>query len=184
MVRNSQKTPSAGVLRPLVCDAKHRKKPASLDAATIKQQNDSVNKQLCDKNLHSTDVVGNGNCLFRVISQYVHSSQSKHSELCINIVHHLLSECDIIFDTDSLSPADLSTLPTQSLLMDGQWASEECIKAAADFLKIDIHLYVFVAKISLVVHSQTTGSARHQPIVLVFMSQITSAASRRRAECH
>ena len=120
-----------------------------------------------------------------MISQCVHGSQSKHSELCINIMHHLLSECDIIFDTGSLSPAYLSTLPTQSLLMDGQWAGEEYIKAAADFLKIDIHLYVFVATISPVVHSQTTDSARHQPIVLVFMSQITTATSRRRrAECH
>ena len=147
------------------------KKPAPLDAATIKQRNDSINKQLYDKKLHSTDVVGDGNCLFRAISQCVYGSQSKHNELrIINIVHHLLNKFDIIFDTGSLSPADFSTLQThaQSLLMNGQWAGEECIMAAADFLKTDIHLYVFVANISPIVYSPATDSARHQPIALVF----------------
>ena len=92
------------------------KKPASLDAATIKQRNDSVNKQLYDKKLYSTDVVGDGNCLFRAISQSVFSSQSKHSELRINIVHHLLNKFDIIFDTGSLSHADFCTLKTHTIL--------------------------------------------------------------------
>ena len=152
-----------------------------------KAANDSVIKQLHDKNLHPTDVVGDGNCLFRAISQCVYGSQSKYSELRINIVHHLLSKFDIIFDTGSLSPADFSTLQNhaQSLLMDGQWAGEECIKTAADFLKMDIYLYVFMANISPIVYSPAINSARHQPIALVFMSQVTTAAfRRRRAQCH
>ena len=98
--------------------------------------------------------------MFRAISQCVNGSQSKHSELRINIVHHLLNNFDIIFDTGSLSAAYLSTLQThaQSLLRDGQWAGEECLKAAADFLKMDIHLYVSAATISPIVYSPAIGS--------------------------
>ena len=84
-------------------------------------------------------------------------------------MHHRLNKFDIIFDTGSLSPVDFSTMQThaQSFLMNGQWAGEECITAAADFLKTGIHLYVFVANISPIVHSPATDSARHQPIALV-----------------
>ena len=76
-----------------------------------------------------------------------------------------------MFDTSSLSPVDFSTLQThvQFLLMDRQWAGEKCIKAAADFLKTDIHLYVFVANISPLVYSPATDSAHHQPIALIFL---------------
>ena len=78
----------------------------------------------------------------------------------------------ISYSTLAVCHSQISVLyPANSrkfLLMNGQWAGEECIKAAADFLKNDIHLYVFVANISPTVNSPATDSARHQPIAVVF----------------
>jgi OTU-like cysteine protease len=146
------------------------KKSACIDPTVIQQRNASVSRQLCDKRLYSTDVVPDGNCLFRAISLCVHGQQSKHAELRSVVVHHLLQNADSIFKSSCLSTEDVSALRShvQPLLMDGEWVGEECLLAAADFLRREVHVFVSAVNISPIVYSPAIEPALHQPIALAF----------------
>ena len=121
------------------------KKPSNLDAATIYQRNEVLDKKLNDDHLTTVDVVGDGNCFYRSISYGLHRNQLSHSELRQNIAQHLLTNYAKIFKTtvDCKDDYDVISKCVNDMKTDCVWAGEESIIAAADFLCREIRVYKF-----------------------------------------
>ncbi|XP_049319463.1 uncharacterized protein LOC125780983 [Astyanax mexicanus] len=88
------------------------------------------------------NIVGDGNCFFRCISQVVSGNQAYHRRFRLAIVKHMQANeaqysTDIRQDYTSLK----EYLERSRMNFVGSWATDIEIQAAADFLGVDVYTY-------------------------------------------
>ncbi|XP_049339759.1 uncharacterized protein LOC125804686 [Astyanax mexicanus] len=94
------------------------------------------------KPCRTENIVGDGNCFFRCISQIVSGNQAYHRRFRLAIVKHMQANeaqysTDIRQDYTSLK----EYLDRSRMNFVGSWATEIEIQAAADFLGVDVYTY-------------------------------------------
>ena len=64
--------------------------PTFVEPSVIQSCIAAVDRQLYENHLHTSDVIGNGNCFYRAISVSLHGNQSKHTEIRQYVAKHVL----------------------------------------------------------------------------------------------
>ena len=84
------------------------------------------------------NIVGDGNCFFRAVSQAVCGTQKHHRKIRVAIVKHLKANGGI-FRSEYSSMEEYLTVSKMAYV--GSWATEVEIQAAADFFGVSIFTY-------------------------------------------
>lgn len=137
--------------------------PSSLSSSVISARNAEVDKQLCDSNLCSIDVVGDGNCFFRSISMSLYGHERDHMKLRIATTDVLAEQ----LGGNSESVSSRVQRHIEDVRRSGTWVSEDVIVAAAACLRRAIHVYLAAGKFSPRIYNSPAGSSL-LPILLAF----------------
>ena len=124
--------------------------------------------------LMSVNVTGDGNCFYRALSFILHGNEDHHTELRRSIADHLTRNYKCIFNVSNIvTHADNISIEQhiQCMRLDGVWAGEEAILAAADFLKRELHIFKYVTSsvISPTVYTPASGSCLGSPLRIAFL---------------
>ena len=114
---------------------------------TAMLRNAAVRAMLRDMRLMSVNVTGDGSCFYRALSLILHGNEDHHTELRRPIADHLTRNYDCIFNvSNNVTQAGnfLIEQHIQRMRLDGVWAGEEAILAAADFLQRELHVFKYV----------------------------------------
>ena len=114
------------------------------------------------------DVIGEGNCFFRVVYLSIYGNQRKYDK---SVSQNVRSTCY------SAQHADHDPLMTFAidLQTDGVWVNESGIVATADFLQRDIHEYFASDACSPLVHAPARHTAQYdQPILIAFYEPLAT----------
>ena len=137
-------------------------------------RNAAVRKMLRDMCLMSVNVTEDGNCFYRALSFILHGNEDHHTELRRSIADHLTRNYKYIFNVSNIvTHADNISIEQhiQRMRLDGVWAGEETILAAADFLKRELHVFKYVTSsvISPTVYTPASGSCLGSPLRIAFL---------------
>ena len=115
----------------------------ALDAATIQQRNDALEKQLEAYQLASMDVMCDRNCFYRAVFVSVYGDQSWHGNLRRDLANYVVRQREFI------SPAEVESLKqlAADIKTDGSWAGEDVIVVTANYLQQSIYVY-FASEVS------------------------------------
>ena len=137
-------------------------------------RNDAVQTMLRDMHLMSVNVAGDGNCFYRALSLSLHGHEDEHTELRRLIADHLTRNYNSIFNvSNNFTHADNNSIEQhiQRMRLNGVWAGEEAILAAADFLQRELHVFKYVtsAVASPTVYTPASGSCLGSPLRIAFL---------------
>ena len=113
-----------------------------LDPVEIQSRNEALLVQLLNKQLSTTNVEGDENCFFRVLSVSLHGHQHCHAALQETVARHVDEQTNLSASSDDVTA--LHQLATY-IRRDSPWASEDMISAAANALIRLIHVYFAVS---------------------------------------
>ena len=142
-----------------------------MEPDVIDFRNIELDRFLAADHLLSANVEGDGNCLFRAISYCPNGHQNEHSILRYEVCQHLLHNYKRIFELDDIV-GDIQFISdyVKSMLVEGTWAGEECIMAAADYLQRPIYLFKYCSTLPMspIIYSPRTRSITKLAIKLAF----------------
>ena len=126
--------------------------------------------QLAAKQLESINIIGDENCFFRALSIGFYSNQSAHTQLRSSITQHLVKHSSDIFASAGFPLSDLASITkaATSIWQPNEWAGEDIVLVAADFLQRGIYVYIACESISPLVYSPTLFRSTGPPILLAF----------------
>jgi OTU-like cysteine protease len=156
------------VLLSAIIDAANE--PTAIPQSVIMSRNTSLDSQLRNKGLHTTEVISDGNCFFRSVSVSLYGSQLRHTELRKSVAEHVLLNYEHIFASAGVTSGDgeAARKCAESISKDGTWAAEDAILATADYLQRDIIIFVSPSKISPLTYTANCISPKQQPIAAAF----------------
>jgi hypothetical protein len=105
-----------------------------LQTFVLKTLKNGTSTQTPDKN---SNIMGDGNCFFRAISEILTGSLTQHKILRNTIIGHMNSACKAQLEK-YLNGNMKKYLNDSNMLMDGVWATDAEILATASLLKTDI----------------------------------------------
>ena len=145
-----------------------------MDNDTAVLRNAAVQAMLRDMRLMSVNVTGDGNCFYRALSLILHGNEDHHTELRRSIADHLTRNYNCIFNvSDNLTHSGNISIEQhiQRMRLDGVWAGEEAILAAANFLQRELHVFKYItsAVASPAVYTPASGSCLGSPLRIAFL---------------
>lgn len=110
----------------------------------ICRRNSALDLQLAAKGLSTTDVVGDGNCLYRAASLALYSNESHHLLLRDKVATHIENEGSIMGTLIDISPDDGANWSEHvaALRCNGTAVGEDAIIALAKVCGKDVHIHI------------------------------------------